>query len=226
MLRLSGQLLYGLTQQYQMSAVLAWLLDRVVSLVPFLHERAKARTAAQARLRHLRGQLVLFALQGRMYAGEFSEELIEWARGQLSDPEGLPDDPSYREVAGSLDMLLKHPKEFALAFRITTPGNQGKTMFFPSVECPPLNDAHLSSKDVGLLAALGTKLESINGARANIQAAHDKTWDNSLEPEQKAAASESINSAYLTISRQAQDGASFISQMELMRPRQRKSNSM
>ncbi|WP_456425753.1 hypothetical protein [Rhodocaloribacter sp.] len=91
--------------------MIGWILDKLFGLIPFLHGREKGRVAAKAKLQYLRAHLILFALQGSIFAGKYDRKLIEWAKGQLVTSHELVEYDRYGEVVKALDLFLRHPNE-------------------------------------------------------------------------------------------------------------------
>lgn len=197
--------------------MISWILDKVLGIVPFLHGRKKAKEAARAKLLTLQSQLILYALQGNMYAGDFDEELIGWAQKQIASTPKISEREEYSKVKNSLEMILQQPKEFSLAFKLSHSSEQHITKFFPKLDKPSIDEAHLSETDVGLLSELSIKINAINKMSDDIRKLHDKTFDNSLNDYQLNAVRESIDRNYKSISQQSQNAVNKIATMELFK---------
>lgn len=197
--------------------MIGWILDKIFSLIPFLHDRNKAKSAAKVRLQHLRGQLILYALQGSLYSGKFDKELIEWANNAFSSSPDLSQHEEYGEVDKFLKIILKEPEKFEMAFKIIQTNQQRTTKFFPKLETPVIEEKYLTKDDIRLFSEFSSKITAINSMTDDIRNLHEKTFDNSLNEYQRNSVQESMSSTYNNLSNQSKIAVNKIRKMKLLR---------
>lgn len=193
------------------------ILNALLGAIRFIHGRFKSRANAREKLQYLRFQLVLYAVLGSWYFGQIDQDLVQWAKNELDSIPPERRSPEASAISRSLESVLESDIKDANALtELFRPSNSGETKMFMKLNMPAIEERHLSSGDVGILAQLNTKLGAINTMAAELRELNPKTFDRSLTPDQVAAVKKSIDNVYRGISVQARDGTDILARLDLL----------